>query len=109
MAGLERLLHSVVEDEDCQVNSLSIGGDLTSLQPDLLSEAVVRLERINLDRARLEGEQVKVMLTKVRDHPQLSLTTLSLDRSHGYPLQFTALHPQLLRQGITCISIISIS
>ena len=80
MAGLERLLHSVVEDEDCQVNSLSIGGDLTSLHPDLLSEAVVRLERINLDRARLEGEQVKVMLTKVRDHPQLSLTTLSLDR-----------------------------
>ena len=99
----------MVEEEDCQVNSLSVGGDLTSLHPDLLSQAVVRLDRINLDRARLEGEQVKAMLTLVRDHPQLSLTTLSLDRSHGYPLLFTALHPQLLRQGFTCVSLTSLS
>lgn len=107
-AGLERLLHSVVEDEDCQVNCLSIGGDLTSLHPDLLSQAVVRLDRINLDRARLEGEQVKVMLTKVRDHPQLSLTTLSLDRSHGYPLQFTALHPRLLSAALLRLESVSL-
>ena len=102
-AGLESLLNSLVEDEDCQVQSLSIEGDLTSshLQPDLLSRAVVRLERINLDRARLDVEQLEVMLSAVRDQPNLALTSLSLDRSHGYPLLFSSLDSHLLREGFT--------
>ena len=101
--GLDRLLNSLLEDEDCQVQSLSIEGDLTSshLQPDLFSRAVGKLDRINLDRARLDVEQLEVMLTAVRDQPQLALTSLSLDRSHGYPLLFSSLDSQLLREGFT--------
>ena len=101
-AGLERLLNSLVEDEDCQVQSLSIEGDLTSSHlVGPLSRAVVRLDRINLDRARLDVEQLEVMLTAVRDQPHLALTSLSLDRSHGYPLLFSSLDSHLLREGFT--------
>ena len=100
-AGLEALLRAVVEDEDCQVRSLTVRGDLTSLQPGLLSRALGRLVRIDLDQARLDVGQLEEMLTAVRDHEQLALTTLSLDRSHGYPLLFPAIQPHLLRQGFT--------
>ena len=67
-----------------------------------------RLERINLERARLNEEQLDAMLRSLRDHQgQLALTSLSLQGSQGAPQLFSALDSHLLREGFTYNSIIT--
>jgi len=74
----ERLIRAVVNNELSQLKTITTRTtgfryDLSSISPELLSQAVVRLEECDLNDSKLSSEQVKAVLEKIIDTEDLKL------------------------------------
>ena len=94
---LQTVLTWLAEAEDSPVKCVSVSGDLTSLTPDTLALAAVRLEMISLDRVTASTPQLESLCSQIVDTAKVRLRTLSVEWS---PSLLTTTSPERLGQAL---------
>ena len=72
------LFEKIASTEDIKLKRLSINHDLSDISPDILAEAVVRLEEINMWNTELIPDQVQSIFNEIANCENLKLTNLDI-------------------------------
>ena len=78
---LEAILVRIIGSPESKLRKIACwwsGPDMSGMDPEILSEALVNLETVDVGDLRLSPGQVLSLFSRIRDSPNLRLTQLSL-------------------------------